>query len=134
MKYLILILATVALCLQGLVLHPMLVESGRPWANAVMWWTALSLAATFIFIAKRMDDDDIFIEPDTTGMGFYDEEPFRVWPGGAAQRVEDGPPNSWMSDDYAIVFARDEEHAVEKAGHNGRHDTVPSPDRRHYPG
>lgn len=55
---------------------------------------------------------------------FDPEEPevplldFRVWPDGTTQLVEDGPPYDFMSDDYMIVTAYDDEDAVRQ--YNGR--------------
>ena len=43
-------------------------------------------------------------------------EKFRVWPDGTVQQVSE--PEliySWMSDDYQVVEAVDEEHALRKA-------------------
>lgn len=43
-------------------------------------------------------------------------EKFRVWPDGTVQQVS-GPESiySWMSDDYQVVEAVDEEDALRKA-------------------
>lgn len=38
---------------------------------------------------------------------------FRVWPDGTVQSVEDAPYD-WMSDDFTIVVAADEEEASVK--------------------
>lgn len=46
---------------------------------------------------------------------FYDQVQFRVWPDGTVQAVEDGEPYSHMSDDYAVVWAYDEDEARSKA-------------------
>lgn len=41
---------------------------------------------------------------------------FRVWPDGTAQALEDGvEPYSWMSDDFAVVKATSEQHALQLA-------------------
>jgi hypothetical protein len=40
---------------------------------------------------------------------------YRVWPDGTVQAFEDGEPYSWMSDDYAVVDAYNEDDAVAKA-------------------
>ena len=40
---------------------------------------------------------------------------FRVWPDGTVQPVEDGDPYSWMSDDYVVVEADNEDEAVRNA-------------------
>lgn len=37
---------------------------------------------------------------------------YRVWPDGTVQAVEDGEPYAWMSDDFALVWAGDEEEAL----------------------
>lgn len=37
--------------------------------------------------------------------------PYRVWPDSTVQLVEDGEAYTWMSDDFAVVFARCEEEA-----------------------
>lgn len=39
-------------------------------------------------------------------------ESYRVWPDGTVQDVMEGAPYSWMSDDYCIVDALDEEAAL----------------------
>lgn len=44
---------------------------------------------------------------------------FRVWPNGTTQAVEDGEPYSWMSDDFAIIEADDEDQALAKATAEG---------------
>ena len=36
---------------------------------------------------------------------------FRVWTDGTVQAVEGGSAYEWMSDDYAIIEADDEDHA-----------------------
>ena len=41
-------------------------------------------------------------------------EKFRVWPDGTVQQVSE-PIYSWMSDDYQVVEAADEEDALRKA-------------------
>lgn len=52
---------------------------------------------------------------------FDPEEPdvelldFRVWPDGTTQLVEDGPPYDFMSDDYMIVAAYDDEDAARRS-------------------
>ena len=38
--------------------------------------------------------------------------PFRVWPDGTVQAVEDGAPYSHMSDDFVVVFAASEGDAL----------------------
>lgn len=44
-------------------------------------------------------------------------EKFRVWPDGTVQQVSGSESAySWMSDDYLIVEAADEEDALRKAG------------------
>ena len=45
---------------------------------------------------------------------------YRVWPDGTVQEVSETPYN-WMSDDYQIVEAEDEEDALRKANLNERH-------------
>ena len=40
---------------------------------------------------------------------------FRVWPNGVVQEADE-EPYSWLSDDYMIVEAEDEEDALVKAG------------------
>lgn len=40
---------------------------------------------------------------------------YRVWPDGTLQSVEDGPPHSWMSDDFVLIGAADEQSAFELA-------------------
>lgn len=41
---------------------------------------------------------------------------FRVWPDGTVQAFEDGvEPYSWMSDDFAVVKATSEQHALQLA-------------------
>ena len=37
---------------------------------------------------------------------------FRVWPDGTVQCRDDGEANPWMSDDYFLVWAYDEEEAL----------------------
>ena len=44
---------------------------------------------------------------------------YRVWPDGAVQEVSE-TPYSWMSDDYQIVEAEDEEDALRKVNLNER--------------
>lgn len=52
---------------------------------------------------------------------FDPEEPevplldFRVWPDGTTQLVEDGPPYDFMSDDYMIAAAYDDEDAARRS-------------------
>ena len=36
---------------------------------------------------------------------------YRVWPDGTVQAVEDGEPYSWMSDDFIVVYAMNDEEA-----------------------
>ena len=44
-------------------------------------------------------------------------EKFRVWPDGTVQQMSGSEPiYSWMSDDYMIVEATDEEDALPEAG------------------
>lgn len=43
------------------------------------------------------------------------QECYRVWPDGTVQAVEDGPPHTHMSDDFQLVWATDEEHALRVA-------------------
>lgn len=45
--------------------------------------------------------------------GQLDLSKFRVWPDGTVQSVEDAPYD-WMSDDFTIVVAADEEEASVK--------------------
>ena len=40
---------------------------------------------------------------------------YRVWPDGTVQDADD-EPYSWLSDDYMLVHALDEDNAREKAG------------------
>lgn len=40
---------------------------------------------------------------------------FRVWPNGTVQEADE-EPYSWLSDDYMIVEAENEEDALVKAG------------------
>ncbi|AVO43454.1 hypothetical protein [Simplicispira suum] len=40
---------------------------------------------------------------------------YRVWPDGTLQAVGDGAPYSWMSDDFVLISAADEESARELA-------------------
>ena len=50
-----------------------------------------------------------------SGQRFYDQVQFRVWPDGTVQGVEEGEePYAWMSDDYATVWAYDEDEAMSK--------------------
>lgn len=42
------------------------------------------------------------------------QERFRVWPDGTVQAVSDGEAYEWMSDDYAVVWAVDEDEARHK--------------------
>jgi hypothetical protein len=49
--------------------------------------------------------------------GDLGEDLYRVWPDGTVQMVEDGAPYSWMSDDYRLVLAADEE-AARRAAEN----------------
>lgn len=50
---------------------------------------------------------------------------FRVWPDDTVQAVDDGAPYSWLSDDFLVVQAADEEaalgaaHAIENAAWAG---------------
>ncbi|ABM57179.1 hypothetical protein [Verminephrobacter eiseniae] len=41
---------------------------------------------------------------------------YRVWPDGTAQATEDGEPYSWMSDDFIVIHAADEDKARALAG------------------
>jgi len=36
----------------------------------------------------------------------------RVWPDGTVQSTEEGAPYSWMSDDFLVVNAENEEQAL----------------------
>ena len=36
---------------------------------------------------------------------------YRVWPDGTVQSNEDGEPYSWMSDDFMVIHAADEDEA-----------------------
>ena len=36
---------------------------------------------------------------------------YRVWPDGTVQGTEDGEPYSWMSDDFMMIHAADEDEA-----------------------
>lgn len=40
---------------------------------------------------------------------------YRVWPDGTVQEAEGTEPYSWLSDDYAVVHAEDEEAALRRA-------------------
>ena len=40
---------------------------------------------------------------------------YRVWPDGIVQDVEDGEAYPWMSDDYILIDAVDEEDALRVA-------------------
>lgn len=44
---------------------------------------------------------------------------YRVWPDGTVQNTQDGPPHSWMSNDYHVVEALDETAAFEQATGKG---------------
>lgn len=45
-----------------------------------------------------------------------DLEKFRVWPDGTVQQVSESEPvYSWMSDDYQVVEAADEDDALRRA-------------------
>lgn len=46
------------------------------------------------------------------GLGKHGVFPFRVWPDGTVQAVEDGAPHSHMSDDFVVVFAASEGDAL----------------------
>ena len=37
---------------------------------------------------------------------------YRVWPDGTVQSSEDGEPYSWMSDDFMVIHAADEDEAL----------------------
>ena len=37
---------------------------------------------------------------------------YRVWPDGTVQATEDGEPYSWMSDDFMVIHAADEDEAL----------------------
>ena len=41
---------------------------------------------------------------------------YRVWPDGTVQATEDGEPYSWMSDDFMVIRAADEDEALLLAG------------------
>jgi len=45
-----------------------------------------------------------------------DQIAYRVWPDGTVQATEDGEPYSWMSDDFMVVHAMDENEARLLAG------------------
>lgn len=49
------------------------------------------------------------VNPELLG-GTAEMSKYRVWPDGTVQDSED-PPHSWMSDDYLIVDAVDEDSA-----------------------
>ena len=49
---------------------------------------------------------------------FYDPTLFRVWPDGTVQEA-DQAAYSWMSDDYALVWAYDEDEALNQANVKG---------------
>lgn len=48
----------------------------------------------------------------------YDEEQFRVWPDGTVQCCDEDA-YTHMSDDYVVVWARDEEAALASAEQRG---------------
>lgn len=50
--------------------------------------------------------------------GYHDHELFRVWPDGTVQHVDE-PRHTHMSDDYAFVWAFDEDGAVAFAREKG---------------
>ena len=41
---------------------------------------------------------------------------YRVWPDGTVQDTEEGEPYSWLSDDYMVIHAVDEDEAQSLAG------------------
>ena len=41
---------------------------------------------------------------------------YRVWPDGTVQATADGEPYSWMSDDFMVIRAADEDEALLLAG------------------
>lgn len=49
---------------------------------------------------------------------FYDPTLFRVWPDGTVQEA-DQAAYSWMSDDYALVWAYNEDEALNQANVKG---------------
>lgn len=44
-----------------------------------------------------------------------DDGGYRVWPDGTVQATEDGEPYSWMSDDFMVIKAENEEEALAMA-------------------
>ena len=40
-----------------------------------------------------------------------DQIAYRVWPDGTVQSIEDGEPYSWMSDDFIVIHAKNEDEA-----------------------
>ncbi len=40
-----------------------------------------------------------------------EQSTYRVWPDGTVQATEDGGPYSWMSDDFMLIHAVDEDEA-----------------------
>lgn len=49
---------------------------------------------------------------------FYDQTLFRVWPDGTVQEA-DQAAYPWMSDDHALVWAYNEDEALNQANVNG---------------
>lgn len=45
-----------------------------------------------------------------------DKLAYRVWPDGTVQATEDGGPYAWMSDDFMLIRASDENEALALAG------------------
>lgn len=50
--------------------------------------------------------------------GYHDHELFRIWPDGTVQHVDE-PAHTHMSDDYAFVWAQNEDDALSIAINEG---------------
>ena len=65
-----------------------------------------------------MEIDALRIAPASASSPAGNDEQlaYRVWPDGTVQATEDGEPYSWMSDDFMVIRAADEDEALLLAG------------------
>lgn len=57
---------------------------------------------------------------DAHGVAAIADVGFRVWPDGTVQCVDEGDAYAWMSDDYWLIEAADEETALAAADERDR--------------
>lgn len=66
-------------------------------------------------IQREIDIRERKLHPCSFGQRrYYDEVCFRVWPDGTVQDYDESP-YLWMSDDFQVVWAGNEEEALQRA-------------------